>query len=76
MEALTEREPVPRLPPAAKRRKLRESFGVTQDELASEMNVTTRTVRRWENGTDPTGENLTRYSQILARWNERARNRR
>ena len=65
------REPVPRLPPAAERRRLRELFGVTQTQLAESMGVDTRTVRRWEQGMNPTGSNLIGYGKILAKWGER-----
>lgn len=69
---IANREPVPQLPPATERRRLRLAFGVTQDELAESLGVTTRTVRRWENGMDPTGPTLIRYGKILAKWGERA----
>jgi DNA-binding transcriptional regulator YiaG len=73
---ITEREPVPRLPPPARRRALRELYGVTQTELAAILGVTTRSVSRWESGANPTGPNLFRYSAILTRWAERSKQRR
>jgi DNA-binding transcriptional regulator YiaG len=64
-------EPVPQLPTAPERKRLRLAFGVTQDDLANSLGVTPRTVRRWENGMDPTGQALTEYASLLARWGER-----
>jgi DNA-binding transcriptional regulator YiaG len=61
-------KPVPQLPPAPERRRLRLAFGFTQESLAESLGVTTRTVRRWESGMDPTGEALTEYASILANW--------
>lgn len=71
---ITEREPIPDLPPPAERRQLRERFNVTQRELADEIGVTRQAIMSWErlnNPANPTGDKRVRYARILAQWKER-----
>jgi DNA-binding XRE family transcriptional regulator len=74
---ITEREPVARFPPARERRRLRELFGVTQEQLAENVGVSPRTMIRWEKGEGtPRGPKGIRYAEILAKWGERAKQQR
>lgn len=73
---LADRVPLPALPEPAERARLRALFGVTQAELAAEMQVTRKAVYAWEHGiSDPTGERRAKYARLLARWAETERNR-
>lgn len=66
------REPVPRLPPASERAKLRKAFGVTQAEAASALKVTRQTFNSWERGnSEPTGGNRVMYAELLSKWREK-----
>ena len=74
MADLISREPVPRLPPARERAKLRNAFGITQAEAASVLEVTRQTFNSWERGnSEPTGANRVRYAELLCKWQERIR---
>lgn len=64
------REPIPELPPAPERARLRRSRGVTQKELASALGVSRQTITAWERGSEPTGENRANYARILRTWKE------
>jgi DNA-binding XRE family transcriptional regulator len=68
---ITDREPIPDLPPPIRRKRLREHFGVTQDEIAAEIGVTTRTIRRWESDSNPTGQVRIAYAAILKTWQDK-----
>jgi DNA-binding XRE family transcriptional regulator len=68
MSDITDREPVPELPPASERRRLREHFGVTQAELAETVRVSRQTIVAWERGSEPTGDKRVKYARILNRW--------
>lgn len=60
------------LPSSAERARLRNLFGITQDELASTLKVSRRTVYAWERGNaEPTGRNRAHYAEVLALWSER-----
>jgi DNA-binding XRE family transcriptional regulator len=65
---ITEREPIPELPPASERKRLREHFGVTQKELAESVGVSRQTVVAWERGSEPNGNERVKYARILNRW--------
>jgi DNA-binding transcriptional regulator YiaG len=66
---LLSREPVPELPPATERARLRRKFGLTQQQLADALEVSVRSLRRWENGTlEPIGRNLIEYAKVLHAW--------
>ena len=54
------------LPTPEKRRHLRESLGLSQEQLAARINVTRDSVRRWENGGEPKGATRTAYAKALA----------
>lgn len=66
--SITGREPVPALPEPAERIRLRQLFGVTQNEVAEHIGVIRRTVYAWEHGAEPIGENRVRYAELLASW--------
>lgn len=62
-------EPVPELPPASERAKLRKRFSLTQDQLAEAIGVTVRTLSRWETGTvEPKGSKGAEYAKLLLAW--------
>ena len=65
---LMEREPVPDLPPASERVRLRKRFGLTQDEVADALSVSVRSLRRWERGIDPRGTPRIAYARLLNSW--------
>ena len=73
---LTEREPLRELPPPRERLRLRLLYGVTQQELASSLGVTRKTVGSWEKGeSEPAGNNRADYAAVLFAWAETERNR-
>jgi transcriptional regulator with XRE-family HTH domain len=56
------------LPDPALRRLIRQRAGITPAELAEAIGVSRPAVVRWELGNrTPTGENLTRYAEVLSR---------
>ena len=68
------RDPIPELPPASVRRKLRRKFGVTQEELARTLGVSRQTIVAWERtkgGNEPTGYKRVEYARILTAWETR-----
>lgn|GEM_PF-3945627 len=62
------RFPVPKLPPCAVRRQLREAAGESQELVAYRCGVSQRSVSFWEAGNDPSGERAERYAALLAEW--------
>ncbi len=61
------------LPPAARRRKLREDAGVSVREIAETIGVSVQAVRLWEAGLRrPRPENLAAYVQLLRILEEQA----
>ncbi|MFJ3205837.1 helix-turn-helix transcriptional regulator [Streptomyces sp. NPDC086989] len=55
------------LPPPEERKRVRKAYGVTQVDLAKELNVHRITVSAWERGTyDPTGETRAKYLEVFA----------
>lgn len=61
-----ERELRELLPSPAKRRRLRERAGVSQEDVALSVGVTREAVTRWEAGTrTPRGRILDRYVAVL-----------
>jgi DNA-binding XRE family transcriptional regulator len=75
MVNITEREPIPALPPPPERKRLREAFGVTQTELAGELNVSRQMIVAYERGSEPTGQTRIKYAAILKSWQDRLKNR-
>ncbi len=68
MTSLENREPISILPVPAERIRLRQRFGITQEELAQALGVTRKSVRTWERGTaEPTGAHRRKYANILNR---------
>jgi DNA-binding XRE family transcriptional regulator len=67
--SLANRRPVTALPAPAERKRLRELFAVTQDELAIELGVTRKTVYSWERR-EPIRPGNVRdaYAALLASW--------
>jgi DNA-binding XRE family transcriptional regulator len=73
---LTEREPLRELPEPRERLRLRELYGVTQEELARSLGVTRKTIGSWEKGeSKPVGSNRANYASVLFAWAETERNR-
>ena len=69
---IADREPIRELPEPGERVRLRQHFGVTQEEVARALKVTRKTVSSWEQGiSEPTGERRTRYANLLLRWQAR-----
>lgn len=71
MTDIMSREPIPELPPARERARLRKSRGVTQIELAGEIGVSRQTVIAWERGSEPAMPHRAKYAEILRAWKER-----
>jgi DNA-binding XRE family transcriptional regulator len=65
---IVNREPIPELPPAAERARLRKRRGVTQKELAETIGVSRQTVVSWERGSEPTMPHREEYARILRAW--------
>lgn len=62
-----------KLPPPAMARAIRESAGVSQAQVATELGVARLTVSRWENGTrHPRRALAVRYTQLLNELREAA----
>ncbi len=53
------------LPPAIRRREIRESADISVLELAETIHVTRQSLYRWERGAEPSGENRQAYSEAL-----------
>lgn len=54
------------LPPPEERKRVRKAYGVTQVDLAKELNVHRITVSAWERGAyDPTGETRAKYLEVF-----------
>jgi transcriptional regulator with XRE-family HTH domain len=54
------------LPPVVIRRALREAAGLSQNQLAQQIDVTRETVSRWETGShEPTGDKRVAYAAAL-----------
>lgn len=72
MPGIMDRDPIPDLPPVRERRKLRERFGVTMQELADTIGVSRMTIHRWERGSkEPAGKNREEYAKILQAWKDK-----
>lgn len=72
---LINRDPIPVLPDAKERVRLRRAFGVTQSELAESLKVSRQMITRYERGANPTGDTLVKYAHILTEWGARERAR-
>lgn len=71
LDQLVARAQARRLPDTATRRLIRESAGVSQDELAEALGVTRPTLTRWESGKRrPRGAAADRYAAALNRLRE------
>lgn len=70
---LMEREPVPNLPPASERVRLRKRFGLTQEQVADALDVSVRSIRRWERGVDPRPKERIEYAKLLNKWQDAER---
>jgi len=56
------------LPPPGVRRALREANGLSQDDIAAELDVSRVAVSRWESGDRmPRGDHLIQYAELLER---------
>lgn len=66
---IANREPIATLPEPAECKRLRELFGVTQQQAADHIGVMRQMVNRWERGRSvPSGENRKRYAELLESW--------
>jgi transcriptional regulator with XRE-family HTH domain len=72
---LIDRDPIPILPDGPERKRLRRAFGVSQTELAATLHVSRQMITRYERGSNPTGDTLVKYAQILTEWGARERAR-
>jgi DNA-binding transcriptional regulator YiaG len=54
-----------KLPPAARRRRIREDAKVSMRQVARTLGVDVMTVSRWEDGATPTPEHAIAYRQLL-----------
>lgn len=75
MPDITDREPIPSLPPPRERKRLREAFGVTQSEVARDLHVSRQMIVAYERGSEPTGDTRIKYAEILSKWQTRLKNR-
>lgn len=53
------------LPPAARRREIREAAGLSLRQVAEPLGVTAMTVHRWEQGGKPGDQLAERYGRLL-----------
>lgn len=61
--------PLITLPDPSERKRLRNLFGVSQQNLANSLCISRKTVANWESGKwDPTGANRENYASVLAAW--------
>ncbi|MFI8930352.1 helix-turn-helix domain-containing protein [Streptomyces sp. NPDC053474] len=67
-------EPAP-LPPAERRRALREALGLSRAQVARALAVSPSTVGGWEAGRDPSGEVRGRYAYFLGQAEEKVQAR-
>ncbi|MCI3927983.1 helix-turn-helix domain-containing protein [Streptomyces sp. AN091965] len=67
-------EPAP-LPPAERRRALREALGLSRAQVARALSVSPSTVGGWEAGRDPSGEVRGRYAYFLGQAEEKVQAR-
>jgi DNA-binding transcriptional regulator YiaG len=68
IDALLDRKSEPRndLPKATERKRLREAWGLSQEQVAEALGVTRGSVSAWEAGRwEPAGENRTEYAYLL-----------
>lgn len=66
MMSLIERARQNKLPSPADAQAIRQAAGVTQKQVAEELNVHRLTVQRWETGErSPRGDNKQRYARLL-----------
>jgi DNA-binding transcriptional regulator YiaG len=72
LEALVAKITAAKLPPPARRRRIREAAGVPLHEAAAVIDVSTMTLLRWERGLcEPrTREDRARYRELLDRLAE------
>jgi len=61
-----------KLPPAARRRRIREAAGVSLREVARVLGVNVMTVIRWEEGATPKPDHAIAYRQLLDALDEAA----
>lgn len=54
-----------KLPPAPRRRRIREAAGLSMREVARALNVDVMTVSRWEGGVRPRAEHAVAYRELL-----------
>jgi DNA-binding XRE family transcriptional regulator len=55
----------PKVPPVEQRRPLREACGLTVSAVARAVGVSCKSVRNWESGLEPKGDNARRYAVAL-----------
>ncbi len=63
--------PLPLLPPPEERRRLRDAMGITCAAAAAELEVSPRTLLRWEWGdAEPVPASRRRYGALLEQWRQ------
>jgi transcriptional regulator with XRE-family HTH domain len=61
-------EPLPALPTAELRKHYRKRMGLSRQQTADQLGVSSRQILRWENGGTPNPHNHRNYAALLQEW--------